>query len=227
MVCRKILTWFGWSLDDGPVPYFRSYHHQSSLRAWGTLGQCSVRSLRALKNVVGCGCVLDTLLFITASEDREQKTFFLLHLKAYGTLHTIMLHNLCAHPEGTLVHGLSHLCTYKFPLLYELNNIRTSRYMLFAKIIYIYSIFINNLLFRILCWFMMGTGIRNALAFITMHSMALTPHPHSFTNLWFLCWQGCFSYEWRWQKCETDNSFFLVLMLSPQGFLPASYMPSW
>jgi hypothetical protein len=42
-------------------------HHQQDgvgLRVCGAQGQCSVRGPRALKNVVGCGCVLDASLFI-------------------------------------------------------------------------------------------------------------------------------------------------------------------
>jgi hypothetical protein len=40
------------------------YGRRAGLRVCGTLGQCSVRGPRALKNVVGCGCVLDALLFM-------------------------------------------------------------------------------------------------------------------------------------------------------------------
>jgi hypothetical protein len=38
--------------------------NRGGLRVCGALGQCSVRGPRALKNVVGCGCVLDALLFM-------------------------------------------------------------------------------------------------------------------------------------------------------------------
>jgi hypothetical protein len=38
--------------------------HRGGLRVCGALGQCSVRGLRALKNVVGCECELDALLFM-------------------------------------------------------------------------------------------------------------------------------------------------------------------
>jgi hypothetical protein len=34
-----------------------------SLRVCGILGQCLVHSLRIWKNVMMCGCVLDSLLF--------------------------------------------------------------------------------------------------------------------------------------------------------------------
>jgi hypothetical protein len=37
---------------------------RGGLRVCGALGQCSLRSPRALKIVVGCGCELDALLFM-------------------------------------------------------------------------------------------------------------------------------------------------------------------
>jgi hypothetical protein len=50
---------------------------RGGLRVYGALYQLSVRGSRALKkNVVGCGCVLDALLFIGTNEDREWKTRF-------------------------------------------------------------------------------------------------------------------------------------------------------
>jgi hypothetical protein len=43
---------------------------------------------KALKYV---GYVLDAFLFIRTNEETEQKTLFLLHLKALGTLQPLML----------------------------------------------------------------------------------------------------------------------------------------
>jgi hypothetical protein len=43
-----------WTQDNG----------RAGKRVCGALGQCSVQGPRALKNVVGCGCVLDALLFM-------------------------------------------------------------------------------------------------------------------------------------------------------------------
>jgi hypothetical protein len=46
----------------------------------GALGQCSVQGPRPLKKMVGCGCMLDALLFIRTKDDRTWKTLFLLHV---------------------------------------------------------------------------------------------------------------------------------------------------
>lgn len=49
---------------------------KSSFRVCGALGQCSVPGPRTLKNVVGYGRVLDSLLFTGTSVDREWKTYY-------------------------------------------------------------------------------------------------------------------------------------------------------
>jgi hypothetical protein len=48
--------------------------NKGSLRIYGELGQRSMLGPRALYIVVGCRCVLVSLLFIIISEDRERKT---------------------------------------------------------------------------------------------------------------------------------------------------------
>lgn len=89
----------------------------------GDLRICSTQGPRALKNVVGYGCVLDALLFIRTNEDREEKTHcLLLHLRAVGALHLLILDKLHAHlMQGPTSHeaigpGLLCLCL-KEPLL--------------------------------------------------------------------------------------------------------------
>jgi hypothetical protein len=62
-------------------------YNQGQFKTFWAVGQCSVQGPRAVKNVMRCGCVLDFLLFIRTSEDREWKTLFLLHLKTQGALH--------------------------------------------------------------------------------------------------------------------------------------------
>jgi hypothetical protein len=44
----------------------------------------------------GVGYVLDAFSFIRTNEETEQKTLFLLHIKALGTLHPLMLDKLRA-----------------------------------------------------------------------------------------------------------------------------------
>jgi hypothetical protein len=66
---------------------------RGSLRVYGALDQCSVWGSRALKNVVGNGCVYHALLFIRTSECKEWK-MRLVHLKAIRILQSLMLDNL-------------------------------------------------------------------------------------------------------------------------------------
>jgi hypothetical protein len=46
----------------------------SGLRVCGAMDQCSVWGPKALRNIVNCGFVLEALLFIRASENKEWKT---------------------------------------------------------------------------------------------------------------------------------------------------------
>jgi hypothetical protein len=57
----------------------------------GGLAQCSVRGPRALKNLVGYGCVLDALLFTRANEDRELRHIAFVTPRG---LHPLMLDKL-------------------------------------------------------------------------------------------------------------------------------------
>jgi hypothetical protein len=44
-----------------------------------------------MKNGLGCGCVLVTLLFTITNLDIVENTVFLLHLKAFRAFHPLML----------------------------------------------------------------------------------------------------------------------------------------
>jgi hypothetical protein len=57
-------------------------------------------ALRALKNVVGCGCLLDGLLFFGTHDDRERKAQLVLYLEVSGAFHPVVLDKLRAAPQA-------------------------------------------------------------------------------------------------------------------------------
>lgn len=82
------LTFRMWYPENGqPQSPFKSLH----------IDQCPVRGLRALKNVMGCGFVVEASLFIQTNEDREGQTHTdFVAPKNLGVLHPLTLEKLRA-----------------------------------------------------------------------------------------------------------------------------------